>query len=302
MDNKSFKILSIDGGGIRGIFPTYILKRIKDELDINYNDEFELIVGTSTGAIIAGALAINIPIEDVYKLYKNKSRSIFQERKFSLKGILKSKFDSNYLEDLFKKIFGNKKLGEIKNVRLIIPSIDISNGTVHLFRSNYSDMFVRDKEVFLFKAIIASCSAPIYFDPKRINSYLLADGGLWANNPSMVGLTEALSKLNISKEKVKIFSIGTGISKKYYELDPKRSWGIATGWGKTKLIDLIFNLQTIASNNFVRLFLQDNYLRINFETEKELTLDNSSIIPYLETKADYEFTHNFKEIKEFFIG
>jgi len=73
-----FKILAIDGGGIRGIFAAQILKRIKDELKIEFHKEFNLIAGTSTGSIVAGGLAIDYPIESIVSLYKNEGEKIFQ--------------------------------------------------------------------------------------------------------------------------------------------------------------------------------------------------------------------------------
>lgn len=80
--NKNFKILSIDGGGIRGIYSAHILKRIEDEFNIKLKDHFDLIAGTSTGAIIAGAVACGIDIGEVVNLYKDKGKDILVPQYF----------------------------------------------------------------------------------------------------------------------------------------------------------------------------------------------------------------------------
>jgi len=236
-----FKILSIDGGGIRGIFSAHILKRIQEEIKIEFHEEFDLIAGTSTGSIISAALAINIPISTVEDIYKKNGGEIFRKNPLNMWGLFKCKYKKNRLEAILRSIFKNKTLSETLT-RLIIPSTDIANGCVHVFKSNYCNDFVRDKNVELTSAVLSSCSAPVYFNPNKVNEYLLADGGLWANNPALVALSEALGKrLNIKKKNIRILSIGTGIGFKYYDLnDYQKNWGLVR-WGKG-LIDTIMNL------------------------------------------------------------
>ncbi len=219
----------------------------------------------------------------------------------NLYGTFKSKYNKDYLrKKLFEK-YGNKTLGEIKDVKLIIPATDISNGTVFVFKSNYSQDFVRDENIKLVDAIISSCSAPTYFDPEYVNNlYLLSDGGLWANNPSLVCLVEALTRLEIPLDKIKMLSIGTGFGKNYY--DPKlhdQNWGIINGWGPANIIDMILNLQSISSTNIAKLLLKDNYYRLNFETDNKLKLDDISTIDFLRTKADNTFTYEAANIRKF---
>ena len=294
-----FKILSIDGGGIRGIFSAHILKRIQEEIKIEFHEEFDLIAGTSTGSIISAALAINIPINTVEDMYKKNGREIFKKNPLNMWGLFKCKYKKNRLEDILRSIFKSKTLSETLT-RLIIPSTDIANGCVHVFKSNYCNDFVRDKNVELTSAVLSSCSAPVYFNPNKVNEYLLADGGLWANNPALVALSEALGKrLNIKKKNIRILSIGTGIGFKYYDLnDYQKNWGLVK-WGKG-LIDTIMNLQSMNTNNQIRMILgEDNYLRLNFESDSKLSLDDYQDINYFLTKADKIFTYEYEKIKNF---
>jgi uncharacterized protein len=130
----------------------------------------------------------------------------------------------------------------------------------------------------------------------------LADGGLWANNPALVGLTEAIGKLKINQNDVKILSIGTGIGNKYYEIDgaEKKKWGMINGWQGSKLVDTILNLQSISSENMVRLVLgEKQYMRLNFSTDQNLAMDKLDILDSLKSKADQTFTYEINKIKEF---
>ncbi|BAS55237.1 patatin [Leptolyngbya boryana NIES-2135] len=298
----AFKILAIDGGGIRGLYAAYILKRIHEELGIVFSKHFDLIIGTSTGSIIASALAINYPIEKVVMLYEVEGKKIFSPNSFSLNGLYKSKYSRRYLEKILNKALGNKTLSDVQDTRLVIPATDIANGQVFVFKSSYLDEFIRDKNTKIVDAILASCSAPTYFDPSRVDNYLLVDGGLWANNPALVGLIEAIGKLKIDKDQVKILSVGTGIGHRYYEIDgaEDRKWGLSNGWQGSKLVDTILNLQSISSENMVKLVLRDDqYLRLNFNSDVKLAMDSLSILDSLKSKADQTFTYQINNIQSF---
>lgn len=307
--DKTFKILAIDGGGIRGVFAAQILKRIKEELKVEFPKEFEIIAGTSTGSIIAGGLAIDYPVEKIVNLYKTEGKSIFH-RNYSnsfnwlnWKSFFKSKYDCEYLKGALNNIFQDLTLSQTKT-RLIIPSSDISNGNVFVFKSSYDPNFVRDNNIKLADAILASCSAPIFFNPAKVKEYLLADGGLWANNPSLVALTEAMGRrFNKRKEEIKILSLGTGMGKKYYNpKDYRKNWGLRQ-WG-AGLVSTVMNLQSTNVDNIVRFILgeEERFVRLNFETDCDVALDDIDAVDNLIARADEKFTYSFDKIKKFFGG
>jgi patatin-like phospholipase/acyl hydrolase len=306
--SKSFKVLSIDGGGIRGIFPAIILNNIEQKFNIKLSECFDLIAGTSTGSIIAAAIACDIPLQEVIDLYKNEGDTIFEKRIGGFLGLFKSRYDNKTLKKFLDNRFKDRTLSDpCLKTRLLIPTTDISNGDVHVIKSKYLEEFTRDPDRLIKDAILASCSAPLYFNPTKLDNFLLADGGLWANNPSLVALTEAIGKIkktreieSISFENTKLLSIGTGFGHKYYDLSNYKSdyWGFLSKWEKSKLIDTILNLQSINTNNVVNFMLpKDNLLRLNFESDNELSLDSVEIIPMLESKAAKIFTENSKNIK-----
>ena len=296
------RILSIDGGGIRGYFSAYILERIQQELGINFSEYFDLIAGTSTGSIIASSLSINHPISEVIKLYKDKGKDIFKPRIFSFNGIWRAKYSKSVLVDELEKVFGDKTLSNT-NTRLLIPAIDLVNSQVHVLKSNYLAEFVRDVNMPIKDAVLASCSAPTYFEPTMVDPFLLADGGLWANDPCLVAYVEAIGKLKVPAEEVHILSIGSGIGEHYYSYENADSkWGAITGWGGPKIIDLILNLQSKTTGNMLFHLPKGNYLRLNFKRDYKLSLDDVGILPDLKGIAERLFADEFKNIKGFFEG
>ena len=308
MNDKRFYILSIDGGGIRGVFAAQIIKRIQEELSITFSEKFDIIAGTSTGSIIAASLALDYPIDKIVDLYQSKGRKIFSRNYsekfnwYNWKGLFKSKYNNRFLKKELSAVFEDITLSGTKT-RLIIPASDISNGNVFVLKSNYDPNFVRDKDIKISDAVLASCSAPTFFDPHSVKEYLLADGGLWANNPSLVALTEAMGRrFKIPRNNIRILSIGTGTGKKYY--DPKdagKKW-VFKQWG-TGLISTIMNLQSVNVENVVRFMLEDEkFLRINFDTDCDVALDDVDSVENLISKADEKFTYSFEKIKSFLTG
>ena len=292
-------ILTIDGGGIRGYFAAFLLQRIQKELGIDFSQYFDLVSGTSTGSIIAAALATKYPIEEVTKLYVERGRAIFDAKRFNFSGTLRAKYDNAVLKAEIMRAFGEKTLSETKT-GLLIPSVDLVSGKVHVFKSNYLDEFVRDKDAAISDAVLASCSAPFYFQPHQANSFLFADGGIWANDPTLVAYVEAVGKLNRPPENVRIFSIGTGTGNRHYSnRDAGREWGAITGWRRTKFIELVLNLQTEAASNMVSLLPSGDYLRLNFSREHIPRLDDVRALDDLKANAEREFATRFDEIRRF---
>ena len=294
-----FRILSIDGGGVRGIYPAHLLTLFSNHFGSDLSATFDLIVGTSTGAIIAAAAATQLPIDNVVRLYETRAKQIFARRRFAFGGVLRSAYDSSPLRKLLEDLFDDRTMAAACT-RLVLPATDLSNGNVYVIKSPYLPSFVRDKDTPIVTAIMASCAAPSYFDPVRLNEYLLADGGLWGNNPSLIAYTEAIGKLGISPDEVRILSIGTGTGHHFYDPGrPTMNWGFATGWEKRRLVDVFMNLQSRVATNSATLLLRDRYCRISFEETGALALDDISVIPRLKAKAGEAFTYQSEKIKSF---
>lgn len=316
--NRPFRVLSIDGGGFRGLVAAHLLRKMEETWDIDWTREFGLLAGTSTGAILAAGLASGVSAVDLTDFYQTHGKTIFRRRRRSrldILGIFVSRYSTSALKSPLEEVFQERTLGDIA-VPLILPSVDIGNGCVHVLKSGYHDGFVRDRDVRVSDAVLASCSAPTYFDPYVVNdTYQLVDGGLWANNPSLVAAIDAHYRLHVPLEHIQVLSIGTGKSTAFYPRSEGKwkdrllrswmGWGLATRWRRSRFIDLILNLQSDNAHNMLCLLLGDSplearqVLRLTFESDRPLALDSTGKQYDWIAKADHIFTHNAKKIEAF---
>ena len=292
----AFNILALDGGGIRGVYGAHVLARLEDTLGSPVRESFDLIAGTSTGSILAGAASMSIPMETLVGLFESQAGRIFSRRRFSLFPVLRSRYSTHPLDQVIGEYLPEVTMREVPTP-LMITSSDISTGGVHVFKSRYleelGEPYMRDGQVRLRDAILASCAAPLYFDPRQVGEYLLADGGLWANNPAIIAVTEAMTKFRRPIDKIRVLSVGTGRTASFYTR--RGAWGLLTGWGGPKLVSYVLGLQSQASTNMAKLLLGDRHLRLDPEI-KSWKLDDIKSIESLKALADRDFTHYSKAI------
>lgn len=314
-----FFILAIDGGGYRGLFAAHILRRIEQEWRPDWRDHFGMLAGTSTGAILAAGLACGLSAERLAGLYEEHGPEIFAARglgRIPLWSLMTSRYSQRPLRGLLDRTLGDRTLGDVP-VPLILPAVDIGQGCVHVFKSAYDKNFHRDPAVRVADAVLASCAAPLYFDPVVVNpgEYQLADGGLWANNPALVAAVDAHYRLGVSLDDIRVLSVGTGTSKTFYPRSETRwfnrflracqGWGFATRWQRTRLIELILNLQSATAHNTLCLLLGEsplksrNVLRLTFESDHPLPLDVTAKRDDWISQADHLFTHHATGIADF---
>ena len=264
-------------------------------------------MGTSTGSILAGAIVQKIDLDKVVFLYQHEGKNIFKKRWYSRIGLFRSRYNPQSFEKVLKSIFGNTMLGDIKKP-LLINATNIGDSSQFVFKTTFNGqvdgnnnkkVLVRDGDIALTDAILASSSAPIFFPPHKIKNFLLADGGLWANSPVLVALAEAKKIFNKKPEDVVILSIGTGLEKNDYDIDTKK-WGFLSGWKREKLISMILNLQTKTNSDLLQFLMpKENILRLTFTSTKALPLDKISENSNLLSKADSDFSDKHSEIQKF---
>ena len=299
MENTdTFHILALDGGGTRGIYTAQLLAQIEQAFGVPIKTYFDLIAGTSTGAIITGAAVSDIPMVEIVELFEIETPYIFRRRWYRIPLFL-SKYPNQKLAQIIAKHIPATPLGEIETP-LMITSSEIAKSEVHTFRSNYgsrdSEIAPTGEDVSLRDAILASCAAPTFFAPKSVGNFLLADGGLWANNPSTVAVTEALTAFGKETREIRMLSVGTGHSVNMYR--NRRGWGFITGWGGAKLTSYVMTLQSQASANTAKLLLKENYLRINPEIDF-WELDTLTQLDTLKSLAERDFERYAAEIEAF---
>lgn len=212
MSDKVFKILSIDGGGIKGLYSASVLARIEEKTGKRIKDHFDMICGTSTGGLIALGLSIGIPAQELADLYYNRGSEIFpvsniksiryvQRRwQFLKQLIFRCKFSDHSLKRILKEVFEEKTMGQAETL-LCIPSFNLINGEPRVFKFPHKEgKYFMDKSIPMVDVALATSAAPTYLPIHEYNNCLYADGGIWANNPSLCGLLEALDHF-VGKEK-----------------------------------------------------------------------------------------------------
>ena len=166
-------------------------------------------------------------MQDIVELFETETPYIFRRRWYRIPLFL-NKYPDQKLAQIIATHLPATPLGEIATP-LIITSSEIVKSETHIFRSNYgsrdSEIVPTSKDVSLQEAILASCAAPTFFAPKSVGNFLLADGGLWANNSSTVAFTEALSVFGKGTQEVQMLSIGTGHSVNMYR--NRRGWDLS---------------------------------------------------------------------------
>jgi patatin-like phospholipase/acyl hydrolase len=252
MDLPSVRVLSIDGGGIRGIIPARVLVAIEELANRRISELFDLIVGTSTGGIIALGLAKpqtktrpQYKAADLLDLYTKEGHRIFsrsiRHRVAALGNLNGPKFTAGGLEKVLKEYFEDAMLGQALT-EVIVTAYEIEGRKPWFFKSRKAGL--KQEFDYPMKDVArATSAAPTYFEPARIKTrdpagrWTLVDGGVFANNPAMCGVAEALKHGNGAK--VKVLSLGTGSLARPLPYDDAKDWGLAS-WARP-ILNVVFD-------------------------------------------------------------
>lgn len=269
------RVLSIDGGGIRGILPALFLADFERKTGKPTRDLFDLVIGTSTGGIIALALTqLERPISatEMLDTYLEHSGKIFGSARSSLlSAFSKPRYSSKGLKELGSLLYGKRQLSET-SVPTAVTAYDIVGRRPRILRSWDLSRSGIDN-CYLWEAAIATSAAPTYFPPARIEDQSLIDGGVFANNPSAIALAEA--KGIWPNDQIMLTSLGTGISSKLGHLaGDVQSWGSVNWIGP--LIDIMFDGSSDSVHHVCKsLCGASNYHRFQITLHPELgQMDN----------------------------
>jgi patatin-like phospholipase/acyl hydrolase len=293
-----FQILSLDGGGIKGLFSAAVLAFLEEDLNVTVIDHFDLITGTSTGGIIALGLGAGIRPRQIVEFYVSKGPDIFNSGCLaSLRHLFKSKYQAEPLENALRECFKDRRLADSRK-RLVIPSYNIGDDSVYIFKTPHHGRLQRDYKVPMWKVARATSAAPTYFPAfSGVDNIRLIDGGVWANNPSIIGITEAVSVLNIPLGQIYVLNLGTTDEVKSYSSHLDK--GGSLKWCKAA-VDVIMRGQSIgAYTQAQHLVGKDHVERLDPKVPDGLfALDKLSTEALL-GKAAHEsrhFTPRFKEL------
>jgi len=290
-----YRILSCDGGGIRGIFSAMVLSMLEKEL--NFLSSIDLFSGTSTGAIIALSLAGGFSPEQVVGLYEHLAPVLFSKN--AQQSIYKAKYDSSFFKQLMlEKVFPQNPLLSDLPKKVAVLSFQLkgeSRWLPYIFH-NYTK---EDGSRYLLDAALASSAAPLYFP--SYHGYV--DGGVVATNPSMSSLCLALEhNLELKLSDIRLLSIGAGLLPDQISQDINwgpNQWLIEKSSAHMLNEFPLFSLFTEAGVTHIdhqcKVLMKQNYFRINEQMDKSIALDAIEHMPYLLEKAlEYPKKHPHK--------
>jgi len=245
---KRVKILSIDGGGVRGIIPAVLLDALEQKAGRPVAKMFDLIAGTSTGGILALALCkpdasghAEFSAADLVRLYERHGRRIFRRSAWraiaSLGALAEGKYPNSGIESVLDEYFGEARLKDAVT-DVLITSYEIERRVPFLFRSRHARS--RPDYDFPMKCVArATSAAPTYFEPCKLETrapgdyYALIDGGVYANNPAMCAWVEAKTYWPEARDFL-LVSLGTGEQFQPLPYRKAKGWGLAQ-WAKPTL-------------------------------------------------------------------
>src|SRR5215204_2902457 len=281
----TYHIMSFDGGGVRGTLSTVIANRIT-QLYPTLLSQTDVYAGTSTGGIIALALAAGVTLPEILQLYVKYSREVFSG--ILPLGMVKAKYDNDGLHKVLKQYFGDMTLGDLK-AKVVIPAFDLddkktpSSWGTKVFNNFCADE--PDKKLSVVDVCLATSAAPTYFPSYQ--GYI--DGGLVANNPTLCAVAQMFDPTNHNMpisglRDLRVLSLSTGCFPKYIEGD-SLAWGLLQ-WGMN-LIDIPMDGAVAMVDYQCRQLLGQYYHRITpLFTDNHFELDDYDRIPELVTLGD----------------
>ena len=298
------RVLCIDGGGIKGVFPASFLSTIEQTLGGPVADYFDLIVGTSTGGIIALGLGLGLSASDLLRFYQERGPAIFDGNGSVgwIRQLFRAKYTPELLKQSLSEAFGSKRLGDSRK-RLVIPSFNVETGEVHVWKTAHHPRLEHDYTHSAVDVALSTAAAPTYFPTFKAQSGTpLIDGGVWANNPVAIAAVEAIGVLGWQASDLRILSLGCTTAQFEVDWGRKHSLGVL-GWA-TKITDLFMTAQSVSATGMVQHLLpdRDNLVRISPMVGKNrFELDRVTEIPSLCGLGDSEARKALPKLRSLFF-
>jgi patatin-like phospholipase/acyl hydrolase len=297
-ENGDMRILSVDGGGYLGLATAAFIAETERHFGVMCHDRFDMFCGTSTGAIIALALASGMTGSEIVALYQSFGSQVFRN---SIPGaralrIVRSFFVSRYsnhaLKTALEGAFGDMALGDIKakGKSVLITAFSVSTGKPRVFKTDHSSDLTRDDSYLVRDVALASAAAPVYLPlvplraPANGSEELYCDGGVFANHPALLGYAEAISHLSLEPDDVQILSLSTpraDLSERASARSVFQQYLLSRGlisWG-TKLAGVMIDSTSMIAHETLRRLVSwrpeshSRYVRIMLDKPRGVDMD-----------------------------
>lgn len=271
-----FQILSLSGGGYRGLYTAQVLADLEEEAGKPIGQCFDLIAGTSVGGIIALAVSYEVPMKEVVELFEFKGKQIFKKKGMleTLFKIRTAPYSSEGLKKALIEVFGDKTLGDLKHP-VIVPSINYTSGSPQVFKTPHEERLKRDYKYRIVDIALAASAAPTYFKRHTIENQQYIDGGLCANDPSLLAIHEAECYFKKQVNQIYLMDIGTLSSKRTVNPSTNKKGGYydwAESWDLTKAAP---NIIDVSLSNQQQLMKQMTEHRLQKEGGQFVRIDEN---------------------------
>lgn len=273
------RVLTLDGGGVRGLYTLHALKRLEEIYGFKTHEAFDTFGGTSTGGMLALLYASGRSTEELLEIYKIEIPKVFErswKRKiFTNLGLFEARYSSENLKEIAKKYFGDLTVGQLPKAGYAV-AVDIT-ATEAVIIGPQSNFLARD-------AVVATSAAPTYFRPLIANGRAYCDGALVANNPSTVLMTKVFEsdpKLKLSA--IRLLSVGTGYFPSGLAPNTVDDMGLLSWAGA--ITGEMMSIQSRFFDRMTTALLEKNYLRLNCKLSCEIDLASTREQDLAELKA-----------------
>ena len=269
---REFRILALSGGGYLGLYSAALLAALEEQVGEPIGRRFDLVAGTSVGAITAAAVAFELPLIDIVEFFRRHGTEVFSPRAKPSstmgrlldlsRAVLGPKYASDALRGLLATHLGAVTFREALHP-LVLPAVNVTHSLTKVFKSPHSDASRGDERVRVLDAVMAASAAPAYFPSVSIDGELYADGGMFAVAPDQVALHEAEHFMGVDVASARMLSLGTA-SVGYQPAEGVDADAGAVGW----LSDgrLILTLIAVGQQHVQAMMedrLGDRYLRLD---------------------------------------
>lgn len=283
--NGLCRVLSLDGGGAKGFYTLGVLHEIEGLIGCRLHERFDLIFGTSTGAIIAALLALGYGVDDIHELYKEHVPKVMQAKKPAEK--------SRALEELATEVFKGKKFDAVKTgigivaTRWVIERPMIFKASIeqaHGRKGTFSPGF----GCSIGDAVQASCSAYPFFERKTVRTEAgddveLVDGGYCANNPTLYAIADCVAAMGLAPETLRVVSVGVGVY-------PAPKYSL---WTKTRWANYLLSVQLLQKTLEINTQSMDQLRAILFKRVPTVRISEKFEKPEMATDL---FEHDMKKL------
>ena len=273
-DNRPVRVLSLAGGGFLGLYTAVLLDALESRIGMPLARRFDLIAGTSIGAVLALGLAFEIPMARMVRLFKERGPAVFSGRALPSRAVtrlldlsrsvLGPKYSGEALREALQAEFGDRRLADALHP-LVLPAVDVGDCCTKVFKTPHAPASMGDGDLRVVDVAMAACAAPAYFPAVRIGQRLFADGGLFAVAPDQVALHELEHFMGVNAARVSMLSVGTATAH-YRPAEGVSDDAGAVGWlSDGRLVLTLLSVQQQHVQAMLEDRLGERYLRLDAE-------------------------------------